>query len=73
MEFIQNMIFCNLFNARPYAQRLRELITQGLLDEQHEVRITASKTLSGCYQCGYIQVTEDDLVKYTFFLSFNET
>ncbi|CAF5153456.1 unnamed protein product, partial [Rotaria sp. Silwood1] len=26
IEFIQNMIFCNLFNARPYAQRLRQLV-----------------------------------------------
>ncbi|CAF4236646.1 unnamed protein product, partial [Rotaria magnacalcarata] len=26
MEFTQNMIFCNLFNVRPYAQRLRQLV-----------------------------------------------
>jgi hypothetical protein len=62
MEFIQNMIFCNLFNARPYSQRLHELVIQGLFDEQYEVRIAASVTLSGFYQCVYIQVTDEDLV-----------
>jgi hypothetical protein len=54
MGFIQNMIFCNLFNARFHTQRLRKLVIEGLFDEQYEVRITASKTLSGLYQCGYI-------------------
>jgi len=72
IEFVQNMIFCNLFNARPYAQRLRQLVFKCLFDEQFEVRTVASVTLSGFYQCGYIQVNNDDLVnKYTlFFFSF---
>jgi hypothetical protein len=70
IEFLQNMIFCNLFNARSHAQRLRELVIQGLFDEQYEVRIAASTTLSGFYQCGYIQVTNEDLVgQVVFFLS----
>ncbi len=62
IEFAQNMIFCNLFNVRSHAQRLRTLVIQGLFDEQYEVRIAASMTLSGFYQCGYIQVTNEDLV-----------
>jgi proteasome activator subunit 4 len=62
-EFAQNMIFCNLFNARPYAKKLHELVLKCLFDEQFEVRIAASTTLSGFYQCGYIQVTQEDLVR----------
>ncbi|CAF4543477.1 unnamed protein product, partial [Rotaria sp. Silwood2] len=61
IEFVQNMIFCNLFNARPYAQRLRQLVFKCLFDEQFEVRTVASVTLSGFYQCGYIQINNDDL------------
>jgi hypothetical protein len=61
------MIFCNLFNARPYVKQIRELVIKCLFDEQFEVRIAASKTLSGLYQCGYIQVNEDDLVGRIFF------
>jgi hypothetical protein len=69
IEFVQNMIFCNLFNARPYAQRLRQLVFKCLYDEQFEVRTVASVTLSGFYQCGYIQVNNDDLVnKFIFFI-----
>jgi len=71
MEFIQNMIFCNLFNVRSHAERLRMLVIQGLFDEQYEVRIAASMTLSGFYQCGYIQVTNEDLVRQIS--SLNET
>ena len=56
------MIFCNLFNARPYAQRLHNLVIKCLFDEKFEVRIVASTTLSGFYQCGYIEVTREDLV-----------
>ncbi len=65
------MIFCNLFNTRPYAQRLRQLVFKCLFDEQFEVRTVASVTLSGFYQCGYIQVNNDDLVNIHlfFFLS----
>ncbi|CAF5160314.1 unnamed protein product [Rotaria sp. Silwood1] len=55
------MIFCNLFNARPYAQRLRQLVFKCLFDEQFEVRTVASVTLSGFYQCGFIQINNDDL------------
>ncbi len=66
IEFVQNMIFCNLFNARPYAQRLRQLVFKCLFDEQFEVRTVASVTLSGFYQCGYIQVNNDDLVNIYF-------
>ena len=62
------MIFCNLFNARPYAQRLRQLVFKCLFDEQFEVRTVASVTLSGFYQCGYIQVINDDLVNILFSL-----
>ncbi len=68
IEFVQNMIFCNLFNARPYAQRLRQLVFKCLFDEQFEVRTVASVTLSGFYQCGYIQINNDDLVTIYFFV-----
>ncbi|UJR35822.1 hypothetical protein I4U23_028569 [Adineta vaga] len=61
IEFVQNMIFSNLFNTRPYAQRLRQLVFKCLFDEQFEVRTVASVTLSGFYQCGFIQVSKDDL------------
>ncbi len=56
------MIFCNLFNARPYAKQLHELVLKCPFDEQLEARIAALKTLSGLYQCGYFEVTEEDLV-----------
>jgi hypothetical protein len=62
IDFVQNMVFCNLFNARPYVKQLHTLVTKCLFDEQLEVRIVASMTLSGFYQCGYIQVTNEDLV-----------
>lgn len=62
IEFAQNMIFCNFFNARPYTKQLHELVLKCLFDEQFEVRIAASMTLSGFYQCSYIQVTHEDLV-----------
>lgn len=62
IEFTQSMIFSNLFNARPYTQQLHQLLLNSLLDEQYEVRTAASITLSGFYQCGYIQVTLKDLV-----------
>ncbi|CAF1048161.1 unnamed protein product [Adineta steineri] len=61
IEFIQNMIFSNLFNARPYAKQFHEIVLKCLFDEQLEVRIAASLTLSGFYQCGYIQVTQEYL------------
>ncbi|CAF3879476.1 unnamed protein product, partial [Rotaria sordida] len=61
IEFVQTMIFCNLFNARPYANRIHDLVFKSLFDEQFEVRIIASTTLSGLYQCDYIQVTKEDL------------
>ena len=62
IEFVQNMVFCNLFNARPYAQRFKHLVFKCLFDEQFEVRTVASVTLSGFYQCGFIDITKDDLV-----------
>ncbi|CAF4898854.1 unnamed protein product [Rotaria sp. Silwood1] len=61
IQFVQSMIFWNLFNARPYAQRLHALVLKCLFDEQLEIRIVASTTLSGFYQCDYIQVTPEDL------------
>ena len=62
MEFVQNMVFCNLFNARCYAAQLRSLVLKCLFDEQLEVRTVASVTLSGFYQCGFIEVTHEDHV-----------
>jgi hypothetical protein len=62
MNFVQNMIFSNLFNVRPYAKQLHDIVIKCLFDEQFEVRIVASTTLSGLYQCGYIEVTREDLV-----------
>jgi len=61
IEFIQSMVFCNLFNARPYANRLHQLVTTCLSDERLEVRTAASITLSGLYQCGYMQTINHDL------------
>ncbi|CAF4403894.1 unnamed protein product, partial [Adineta steineri] len=55
------MIFCNLFNARPYAKQVHEFVLKCLFDEQFEVRTAALKTLSGLYQCGYLKVTDEDL------------
>jgi hypothetical protein len=60
------MIFSNLFNVHSHTQQLRTLVIQGLFDEQYEVRVAASTTLSGFYQCGYIQVTNEDLVRWIF-------
>ncbi|CAF4197699.1 unnamed protein product [Rotaria sp. Silwood2] len=60
MEFLQHMIFCNLFNARSYKKQICELVFKCLFDEQFEVRTVASVTLSGFYQCGFIQVNEED-------------
>jgi hypothetical protein len=72
MEFVQNMIFCNLFNARSYRKQLRELVFKCLFDEQFEVRTVASVTLSGFYQCGYIQVNNEDFVNiFSFFFKIN--
>ena len=62
MEFVQNMIFCNLFNARSYKNQLQNLIFKCLFDQQFEVRTVASVTLSGLYQCGYIEVNNHDFV-----------
>ncbi|CAF3638419.1 unnamed protein product, partial [Rotaria sp. Silwood1] len=36
IDFIQNMIFCNLFNARQYAKQLHRLVIKCLFDEQLE-------------------------------------
>lgn len=62
MEFIQVLIFSNLFNARPYAKEIKDLVFRCLTDEQFEVRGCASVALAGFYQCGYISVTQEDLV-----------
>lgn len=66
IEFIQNMVFCNIFNVRSYAQQLRQFIIRALFDKQYEVRVAASETLSGLYQCGYFEVTDEDLVRETY-------
>ena len=60
------MIFFNLFNARPYAKKIHELVLKCLFDAQLEVRVATLMTLSGLYQCGYIQVTTEDLVGSLF-------
>jgi hypothetical protein len=62
MEFVQHMVFCNLFNALCHTEQLRALVFKCLFDEQFEVRSVASVTLSGFYQCGYIQVNNEDFV-----------
>ncbi|CAF1489273.1 unnamed protein product, partial [Rotaria sp. Silwood1] len=43
------------------AKRLNELLLKCVFDEQLEVRTIASMTLSGFYQCGYIELTAKDL------------
>ncbi|CAF4139596.1 unnamed protein product [Adineta steineri] len=63
-------VFNNLFNARPYIEQIHQLVLKYLFDEQLEVRITASKTLSGLYQCDYIQITNEDL---EYFRTMSET
>jgi hypothetical protein len=60
--FFQNIVFSNLFNARQYAEQLHTFVLKCLFDEQLEVRMVASTTLSSLYQYGYIQVTVEDLV-----------
>ncbi|CAF3971108.1 unnamed protein product [Rotaria sp. Silwood2] len=65
VEFVQYMVFCNLFNARPYKKQIRELILKCLFDEQFEVRAVTSVTLSGLYRCGYIQVNEEDFTHFS--------
>jgi hypothetical protein len=72
IEFAQHMIFCNLFNARPFASRIRELILKWLFDEQFEVRTIASVTLAGFYQCGFIEIIKEDLVKIVIFSFFDK-
>ncbi|CAF3747890.1 unnamed protein product [Rotaria sp. Silwood1] len=71
MEFVQYMVFCNLFNARPYKKQLHELVFKCLFDEQLEVRSVASITLSGFYQCGYIQVNEEDFKHFIQMIKIN--
>lgn len=74
VEFIQNLIFCNLFNIRPYAEQFRQMLMKCLYDEQYEVRVSASTTLSGCYQCHFIPIDNEDIVISSFrlisFLAF---
>ncbi|CAF3968705.1 unnamed protein product [Rotaria sordida] len=72
IEFVQSMIFCNLFNARPYALRLHDLVLKCLFDERLEVRTVASTTLSGLYQCGYIQMIEHDLKYFRVMAKTND-
>ena len=60
------MIFYNLFNTRPFASRIHKLVLKCLFDEQFEVRTVASDTLAGFYQCGFIQVAKEDLVKIDY-------
>ena len=62
IEFTQNLIFCNLFNIRPYAEQFHQILMKCLYDEQYEVRLSASITLSGSYQCHFIQITKEDIV-----------
>ena len=52
--------------TRSYANRLHQLMLKCLFDEQFQVRTVGLMTLSGFYQCGYIQVTHEDLVRKLF-------
>ncbi|UJR17800.1 hypothetical protein I4U23_004699 [Adineta vaga] len=61
IEFIQYLIFGNLFNARPFSPRIRKIVLGHLSDEQLEVRTIASVTLAGLYQCNFIPITKEDL------------
>lgn len=70
VEFIQNLIFCNLFNIRPYAKEFHQMLMKCLYDEQYEVRVSASITLSGCYQCHFIQITNEDIVSHPLIFYF---
>jgi hypothetical protein len=63
IDFVQNMVFSNLFTIRPYTKELHTFVLKCLFDEQLEVRMVASTTLSSFYQCGFIQVTDEDLVR----------
>jgi proteasome activator subunit 4 len=63
IDFVQNMVFSNLFNIHPYTKELHIFVLKCLFDEQLEVRMVASTTLSGFYQCGFIQVSDEDLVR----------
>ncbi|CAF1329744.1 unnamed protein product [Adineta steineri] len=70
IEFIQYFVFSNLFNIRLYAQRLHKLVLKSLLDERLEVRLMASMTLAGFYQCSFIPVNDTDL---KYFRSMSKT
>lgn len=63
IDFVQNMVFSNLFIARSFTKQIHRLIRKYLSDEQFEVRLTASTALRGFYQCGFIQHIEIDLVR----------
>ncbi len=54
------MMFHNLFTlkAATYSTQICQLVVNALEDEQLEVRIEASKTLSGIVHYGYVQVDE---------------
>ncbi|CAF1381101.1 unnamed protein product [Rotaria sp. Silwood1] len=71
IEFVQHMVFCNLFNARPFSPRIREIVLKCLFDEQLEVRTIASVTLAGFYQCGFIQITKEDLEYFRLMSKMN--
>eukprot|EP00112_Aurelia_sp_Birch-Aquarium-sp1_P004002 Seg1452.12 transcript_id=Seg1452.12/GoldUCD/mRNA.D3Y31 product="Proteasome activator complex subunit 4A" protein_id=Seg1452.12/GoldUCD/D3Y31 len=60
------MIFHNLFTlkATPYRGDICQLVLQAIEDEQLEVRLEASKTLSGLVHYGYVIV--DDSVHKKF-------
>ena len=60
------MIFHNLFTlkATPYRADICQLVIQAIEDEQLEVRLEASKTLSGLVHYGYVNV--DDSVHRKF-------
>lgn len=62
LDFIQNMIFSNLFIAHLFTKQLHEFVKKCLFDEQIEVRLMASTTLREFYQCGFIRDIENDLV-----------
>jgi len=70
IEFIQNFVFSNMFNVRPYAEQIHKIIFKCLFDDQIEVRILSCETLSGLYQCGFIEVTRED---FKYFQKMSKT
>eukprot|EP00794_Sanderia_malayensis_P017773 gene17773-19549_t len=60
-QYLQVMIFHNLFTLKEttFSKDICQLVLNALEDEQLEVKLEASKTLSGIVHYGYVKVDKD--------------